>query len=138
MNDSKKSKIKLKSNNNYNNNNEYQIGRKPGFDGVHDRLALEMDRCLQKADEHEWITKEKPTLTQKDPKKGTTHNTYWSITCLPMMGKILMGQIREEIYDSLTSHKLFLEDAEKDPDAQESYSTLVSTFSMRARGDGKI
>ena len=30
--------------------------------------------------------------------------------CLPMMWKILMAQIREEIYFSLTSHRLFFEE----------------------------
>ena len=31
-----------------------------------------------------------------------------ALTCLPMMWKILTVQIREGIYDSLISHKLFL------------------------------
>ena len=48
----------------------------------------------------------KTTLIQKDPRKGTALNNYRSITCLPMMGKILKAQIREEIYYSLTSRGL--------------------------------
>ena len=43
---------------------------------------------------------------QKDPLNGTTNN-YRPITCLPMMGKILMAQIKEEIYYSLKSRRLF-------------------------------
>ena len=37
------------------------------------------------------------------PLKGITWNNYRPITCLPMTWKILTAQIREEIYDSLTS-----------------------------------
>ena len=39
--------------------------------------------------------------------KGTAITNYRSITCLPMMWKILMAQIREQIYDLLISHKIF-------------------------------
>ena len=56
------------------------------------------------------MTKGKTTLIQKDPLKGTAQNKYRSITYLPMMWKILTAQIREEIYDSLTSHGLFPEE----------------------------
>ena len=40
------------------------------FTSIHDRLALEMNRRLQGA--HEWMTKGKTTLIQKDPSKATT------------------------------------------------------------------
>ena len=53
------------------------------------------------------MTKGKTTLIQKDRSKGTAPNNYRSITCLPMMWKILTAQIREEIYYSLTSRRLF-------------------------------
>ena len=53
-----------------------------------------------------WL-KEKTTLIQKDPSKGTTLNNYRPITCQAMMWKILTAQIREEIYYSLTSRGLF-------------------------------
>ena len=90
----------------------------PGHDGIHgfwfkkftstqDRLALEMNRCLQGAQVREWMTKGKTTLIQKDPSKGTALNNYRPITCLPMMWKILTAQIREKIYYSLTSRGLF-------------------------------
>ena len=49
----------------------------PGHDGIHrfwfkkftsipDRLALEMNRCLQDAQVHDWMTKGKTTLIQKE------------------------------------------------------------------------
>ena len=79
---------------------------------TYDRLALEMNRCLQRAHVPEWMTKRKTTLIQKDPLKGTAPNNYRPITCLPMMWKILTAQIREEIYYSLTSRRLFSENQE--------------------------
>ena len=43
---------------------------------------------------------------QKDPSKETSPN-YRSITCLPMIWKILTAQIGDEIYYTLTSCRLF-------------------------------
>ena len=53
------------------------------------------------------MTKGKTTLIQKDPSKGAAPNNYRPITCLPMMWKILIAQIKEKIYYSLTSRRLF-------------------------------
>ena len=80
------------------------------FTSIHDRLALEINICLQDAQVPDWMTKGKTTLIQKDPSKGTAPNNYKPITCLPMMWKILTAQIREEIYYSLTSRELFPEE----------------------------
>ena len=63
-----------------------------------------------------------------------------------MMWKIQTAQMREEIYFTLTSRRLFSDsskdpetgDAAEDPEAQENYSTLISTSSARARRDVKI
>ena len=74
---------------------------------IHDRLTLEMNRCLQGANVPEWMTKEKASLIQKDPSKETASN---NITRLPMLWKILTAQIREEIYYSLTRSGLFPEE----------------------------
>ena len=77
------------------------------FTSIHDRLALEMNRCLQDAHVPDWMTKEKTTLIQKDPSKGTAPNNYRPKTCLPMMWKILTTQIREDINYSQISRWLF-------------------------------
>ena len=53
------------------------------------------------------MTKGKTSLIQKDPSKGNAPNNYGPITFLPIMWKILTAQIREEIYNSLTSRGLF-------------------------------
>ena len=71
------------------------------FTSIHDRQALETNKCLQTAHVLEWMTKGRTTLIQKDPNKGTAPNSYSPITCLPMMWKILTAEIREEIYYSL-------------------------------------
>ena len=68
------------------------------FTSIHDRLALEINRCLQRAYVPEWMTKEK------------TNNPKQLMTCLPMTWKILTAQIREEIYYSLTSRRWFPEE----------------------------
>ena len=80
------------------------------FTSILNRLAPEMNRCLQDAQVLDWMTKGKTTLIQKDPNKGTAPNNYRPITCLPVMWKILTAQIRKEIYNSLTSHGLFSEE----------------------------
>ena len=77
------------------------------FTSIHDRVAIEMNRCLQDTQVLEWMTKGKTTLFQKDPSKGTAPNNYRPINCLPMMWKLLTAQIRENIYYSLTSRRLF-------------------------------
>ena len=81
----------------------------PGHDGIHgfwfkkftyihDRLALEMNKCQQSAHVSEWMTKGRTKLIQKEPNKGTTLNNYGPITFLPMMWKILTAQIRKELF----------------------------------------
>ena len=80
------------------------------FTPIHDRLAVKMNSCLPEADIPEWMTKGKTILIQKDPLKGTVPNNYRPIMCLPITWKIHTEKIREEIYDLLTSRRLFLEE----------------------------
>ena len=42
------------------------------FTSIHDRLALEMNKCLQTAHVPEWMTKGRTTLIQMGPNKGTS------------------------------------------------------------------
>ena len=55
---------------------------------------------------HKYLPGNAP-LIQKDPSKWTVPNNYRTITCLLMMWKILTAHVREEIYYSLTSRRLF-------------------------------
>ena len=70
------------------------------FPSIPDRLALEMNRCLQDAQVPDWMTEGKTTLILKDPRKETAQKNYRPIPCLPMIWKILSAQIREDIYNS--------------------------------------
>ena len=42
---------------------------------IHNRLAIEMNRCLEEIDMPEWMTKGKTTLFQKSPKKELPQTT---------------------------------------------------------------
>ena len=57
------------------------------FISIHDRLANQSEL--------------------KRPRKRPPHKNYWPITCLPVIWKILTEKIRELIYDSLISRRLF-------------------------------
>ena len=103
--------------------------------------ALEMNRCLQGAPIPEWMTKGKTTLIQKDPSKGTAPNNCRLITCLPMMWKILIAQIREEINYLLTSYRLFPEEQKGCYKGSRGIAVLLyinQDILKRARPDGKI
>ena len=75
---------------------------------IHDRLTTEMNKCILKTEIPEWTTKGKTTLIQKDPIKRTASNNNWPITWLSIIWKILIAQIREQIYNWLISPRLFL------------------------------
>ena len=77
---------------------------------IHDRLATELNKCIQKTEIPEWMTKGKTTLIKKDPVRGTAPTNYRPIKCLPMMWKILTAHIREEIYYSLISYGIFTDE----------------------------
>ena len=76
------------------------------FTSIHDRLTIEMNRCLKEKDIPEWMIKIRLPCSKVDPEKGTCPNNYRPIMCLPMMWKILTAQIRQEIYYSLISREL--------------------------------
>ena len=76
------------------------------FTSIHDRLATKMNKCIQKTEIPEWMTKGMTTVIQKDSLKRTAPNNYSPIMCFPMMWKILTAQIWE-IYYSLMSRGIF-------------------------------
>ena len=93
----------------------------PGHDGIHefwfkkfiaiyDRLALEMNRCLQEAPVPKRITKGRTTFIQKDPRKRSRPKQLQTNIVPTYDVKIVTAQIREEIYFSLTSLGVFLEE----------------------------
>ena len=62
------------------------------------------------------MTNENTTLIQKDSSKGTAPINYRHINYLPMMWKILIAQIREEVYYSLTSRRFIPEEQKENMD----------------------
>ena len=67
------------------------------FTFIHDRLALQLCKCLEEANIPEWMTKRKTTPIQKDPLPQRNHpSNYRLIACLLMKWKMVL--IREEIY----------------------------------------
>ena len=56
-----------------------------------------------------WLTKGRTALLQKDKSKGNIASNYRPITCLPLMWKLLLGVIADQIYGHLNQQKLLPE-----------------------------
>ena len=56
-----------------------------------------------------WMTHGRTVLCQKDPRKGNAVENYCPFTCLPLMWKLLAGEIAEDMYDYLEQEKLLPE-----------------------------
>ena len=85
----------------------------PGKDGVqgywiknlsnlHEQIAIQMNKILMGVDNlPAWMTHGRPVLCQKDVRKRNVAENYRPITCLPLIWKLLMGMIAEEMYNYL-------------------------------------
>ena len=62
---------------------------------MYNRLAIKMNKCVQKTEISKWMTKVKTTLIQKDRLKGTAQTNYRPKTCLLMMWKVETARIKE-------------------------------------------
>ena len=94
----------------------------PGRDGVqgywiknlsslHERVSSQMNRILMGEDDlPEWMTHGRTVLCQKDPQKGNTADNYRPFTCLPLMWKLLIVVIAEEMYSYLEREKILPEE----------------------------
>ena len=94
----------------------------PGRDGVqgywiknlsslHERVSSQMNRILMGEDDlPEWMTHGRTVLCQKDPQKGNTADNYRPFTCLPLMWKLLIVVIAEEMYNYLEREKILPEE----------------------------
>ena len=76
----------------------YMVSALKEFASIHVKVDIERNRCIEETDILQWMTTGKTILIQKDPQKGTDLNNYWPIKRQQMMWKILIVQIREEIY----------------------------------------
>ena len=57
-----------------------------------------------------WLTKGRTALLQKDKSKGDIASNYRPITCLPLMWKLMTGEIADQIYRHLDQKKLLPEE----------------------------
>ena len=69
--------------------------------GLHARLQLQLQECVNLGNVPEWIVKRRTVLIQKDAMKGTQADNCHPITCPPIMWKLLTGIIREKLYQHL-------------------------------------
>eukprot|EP00794_Sanderia_malayensis_P014775 gene14775-biopygen11863 len=79
--------------------------KSPGPDGVqgywiknltalHERIAVQMNDLLVNGKEvPKWLTTGKTALCQKDPSKGSAVDNYRPISCLPLMWKLMTGNV---------------------------------------------
>ena len=82
----------------------------PGRDGVqgfwikkltnlHERTAFQLNKILNGNDQLlDWLTYGRTVLCQKDRTKGNAVDNYRSISCFPLMWKLLIGIISENLY----------------------------------------
>ena len=57
-----------------------------------------------------WLTKGRTALLQKDKSKGDIASNYRPITCLPLVWKLMTGEIADQIYGHLDQKKLLPEE----------------------------
>ena len=78
--------------------------------GLHPRLQLHFQECVQQGNVPEWMVRGRTVLIQKDPSKGTQASNYRPITYLPIMWKLLTGIIREKLWCHLGKNGLFVDE----------------------------
>ena len=74
---------------------------------LHERMALQLQECLDGRGIPEWMTRGRTVLLIKDKVKGNAVGNYRPITCLPIMWKVLTGIIAEYLYQHLHQSSLF-------------------------------
>ena len=85
--------------------------------------------------------KENTNSKEKKKTEKSSPNNYRPMTSLPMMWKMIIAHIRENIYYLLINRVLLSEDqkgCQKEQVDEEIYSTLINTFSRRAKRDENV
>ena len=80
------------------------------FGSLHGRVSLQLKECLDSGFVPSWLTRGRTTLLQKDKSKGNVESNYRPLTCLPLMWKLLIGVIADQIYAHLDQEKLLPEE----------------------------
>ena len=68
---------------------------------LHPRPQLHLQECLSQGNVPEWMVQGRTVLIRKDPGKGTEISNYRPIACLPVMWKLLTGNMGEKMYEHL-------------------------------------
>ena len=80
------------------------------FTACHERIAMQLQECLDLGELPNWLTKGKTVLIMKEKEKGADVTNYRPITCLPLMWKVLTGIIGDAMYEYLDNEKLLPEE----------------------------
>ena len=83
------------------------------FSSLHERVSLQPKECLDSRFVPSWLTRGRTAFLQKDKSKGSVASNYRSITCLPLMWKLLTGVIADQIYANLDREKLLPEELKR-------------------------
>ena len=67
------------------------------FSSLHERVRLQLKKCLDRAFLPSWLTRGRTSFIQKNKSKGNVASNYRPIDCLPIMWKLLTGVIADQI-----------------------------------------
>ena len=82
------------------------------FYSLHERVRSKLKECLDNGFVPCWLTKGRTALLHKDKSQGNIASNYRPLTCLPLMWKLLLGVIADQIYGHLNQEKLLPEEQE--------------------------
>ena len=80
------------------------------FSSLHERVRLQLKKCLDSGFVPSWLIRGRISLLQKDKSKRNVASNSRPITCLPLMSKLLTGVIADQIYAHLDQEKLLAEE----------------------------
>ena len=80
------------------------------FSSLHERVRLQLRKCLDSGFVPGWLTRGRTSLLQKDKSKGNVTSNYRPITCLPLMWELLTVVIAGQINSHLDQEKLLPEE----------------------------
>ena len=80
------------------------------FSSLHGRVRSQLNEYLERDFVPSWLTKRRTFLLQKHKIKDNISSNYTPITCLPLMWKLLLGVIADQIYGHLDQQKLLPEE----------------------------
>ena len=80
------------------------------FSSLKERIARQLNECLQQNSVSDWMTKGRTVLVMKDKDQGAIVINFRPITCLPVMWKLLTGVLADKMYEHLENEHLLPEE----------------------------